>query len=57
MNPHKLLGHIQINENDKIKNAIQFDYGKFLLNCNLQGYEGTFNYNLTYIKYYLLRKG
>ena len=51
MNPHKLLGHIQINENDKIKNAIQFDYGKFLLNCNLQGYEGTFNYNLTYIKY------
>ena len=31
MKPHKILGHVQVLKHDEIKNAVEFDRGKFYL--------------------------
>ena len=30
MNPHKIIGHVQIKKHDEIENAVKFDYGKLI---------------------------
>ena len=49
MNPHKVLGHIQIKKHDEIENAVKINYGKYILN-NL----GFFNYFL-YLKTFVFQ--